>query len=160
MDKKEVIFVILRDIICDLFLLESDEVKLESDIHTDLGFDDLDLVEFVIALEKEFTIHIPDRDLDEIGTDIKSFVDYLLGVVEPHKFSKYGEKVKEIKKPEDVERPLIGVKPRYIAERDYKIARLNEISNVIKTFYEKGLPLQIEWIEEYNELIEFVKNCK
>lgn len=38
-----------------------EEVNEDDDLYNDLGFDDLDFMEFVIELEKEFGIYLPDE---------------------------------------------------------------------------------------------------
>lgn len=45
--------------------------------------------------------------------------------------------------------PPLGIKPRFIVESQ----RITEISEGIIRFLEAKHPIPIEWIEEYNELI-------
>lgn len=52
------------------------EIKPESNFKIDLGADELDEVELVMALEEEFGIEIPDEDAEKITT-VKDVIDYL-----------------------------------------------------------------------------------
>jgi acyl carrier protein len=45
-----------------------DQVTLEASFLDDLGGDSLDVVELVMALEDEFSITIPDADVEKIST--------------------------------------------------------------------------------------------
>ena len=42
----------------------------------DLGADSLDIVEFIMALEEEFGLEIPDEDVEKIVT-VKDVVEYI-----------------------------------------------------------------------------------
>lgn len=61
----------LKEIIADQLGIETDEIDEHMSFKDDLGADSLDLVEFVIAIEEEFDIVIP----DEISEDIKTVGD-------------------------------------------------------------------------------------
>lgn len=56
-------------------------IKPETRLIDDLGFDSLDAVEILMALEEEFDIEIPDRDFDEFasrdGSTVKDLIDYI-----------------------------------------------------------------------------------
>ena len=47
-----------------------------TDLRRDLGADSLAMLEFVMLLEAEFQVDIPDEDADQIGT-VQQLVDYL-----------------------------------------------------------------------------------
>lgn len=47
-------------------------------------------------------------------------------------------------------RPPIGLKPRYIHDHE----RYIEICGAIQRYYDAGKKIPVEWIEEYNELVE------
>lgn len=53
-----------------------EEVNEDDDLYNDLGFDDLDFIEFVIDLEKEFGIYLPDEEIYDIDTP-KEFIDLI-----------------------------------------------------------------------------------
>lgn len=53
-------------------------------------------------------------------------------------------------------KPPLGLMPKVIHERNTKIERLNAVCGAIARYYDAGMKIKIEWIEEYNELIECV----
>lgn len=52
------------------------EITGETSLKEDLGADSLDLFEFVMALEEEYDIEIPQEELTEIKT-VQDMIDYL-----------------------------------------------------------------------------------
>jgi len=52
------------------------DIKEEDELMKDIGFDELDHVELVMALEEEFNIEIPDEDAEKFITT-KNIIDYL-----------------------------------------------------------------------------------
>lgn len=50
-------------------------------------------------------------------------------------------------------KPPIGLKPKKLADE----ARLFEVRSAIVRYYEAGLKIPVEWIIEYNELIDSTK---
>ncbi len=48
--------------------INQEDIKPETHFINDLGADSLDLVEFTMALEKEFNITIPDDDIEQLIT--------------------------------------------------------------------------------------------
>lgn len=57
--------------------VEPDEVTLEAGIKEDLGFDSLDVVDFIMALEQEFDLEIEDEEAEKVTTvgDIVKFIE-------------------------------------------------------------------------------------
>jgi acyl carrier protein len=53
----------------------------------DLGADSLDTVEFTVALERSFSIEIPDKDCARLHT-VGSVIDYLSGSLTPRQISR------------------------------------------------------------------------
>jgi acyl carrier protein len=53
--------------------VDASKLTLEAKFKEDLGSDSLDLVEFVMALEEEFGISVPESDLDGVDTVGKAF---------------------------------------------------------------------------------------
>ena len=49
--------------------------------------------------------------------------------------------------------PPIGLKPKFVN----RLERLNEVRGAIVRYYDAQLKIPIEWIEEYNELIDSTK---
>lgn len=63
-ESKASVFLRVREIVSYQLSVDASKVNLESHLSNDLGADDLDLVELVMALEKEFNIEIPDSVVD------------------------------------------------------------------------------------------------
>ena len=57
----------------DVLAVDAAKVTLEAKFKEDLGLDSLDLVEFVMALEEEFGISVPESDLEGVDTVGKAF---------------------------------------------------------------------------------------
>ncbi len=55
-------------------------------------------------------------------------------------------------------KPPLGLIPKKHYERQIKNERFIEVCKAIKRYYDAGLKINIEWIEEYNELIEGFNN--
>jgi len=58
----------VKEIIVSQLALNPEEVTENASLMDDLGADSLDLVTFVMELEKEFGIEIPDEDSKDIST--------------------------------------------------------------------------------------------
>lgn len=56
--------------------VDEDQITPQARIVDDLGADSLDVVEFVMALEEEFEIEIPDEEAEKIAT-VQAAVDYI-----------------------------------------------------------------------------------
>ena len=54
------IFEKVREIICEQFDVDEENVTPETDIREDLDADSLDLVDLVMSFEDEFKIEVPD----------------------------------------------------------------------------------------------------
>lgn len=52
-----------------------------------------------------------------------------------------------------VNKPPIGLKPKDIHTEHTDINRLSDVFGAISRYYNAGLPINVEWIEEYNELV-------
>ena len=70
------VFEKVKEIIVSQLGVEEDEVTLESTFVDDLGADSLDMVEFVMVLEEEFDIEVPETDADKITT-VGDAVEYI-----------------------------------------------------------------------------------
>ena len=66
----------VRAIIADKLSVEEDKVVDGAKFFDDLGADSLDLAEFVMKLEDEFSITISDEDAQKIIT-VKDAIDYI-----------------------------------------------------------------------------------
>jgi acyl carrier protein len=66
----------VRKIIADTLSKSESEIKAESSLTEDLGADSLEIVELAMAMEEEFSIEIPDEDIEKIAT-VKDIIDYI-----------------------------------------------------------------------------------
>ena len=57
------------------------------------------------------------------------------------------------KELEQIVKPPIGLRPKRVSDKE----RLNEVRGAIVRYYDAELKIPIEWIEEYNELIDSAK---
>ena len=62
------VFEKVREILCDQLDLEEDSVTMDSDIIEDFEADSLDVVDLVMSLEDEFSIEIPDEQIENVKT--------------------------------------------------------------------------------------------
>jgi acyl carrier protein len=76
----ETTFEQVKAIIVEKLGVNADEVKETSSFVNDLGADSLDVVEFVMEVEKKFDIQIPDDDAGKLDT-----VDKAVAYIEAHK---------------------------------------------------------------------------
>src|SRR5260370_16745466 len=67
MDRAEA-FVILKEAAVEVLSVDPDAVTEEARFKEDLDADSLDLVEFVMALEEEFDIEVPEEELEGVTT--------------------------------------------------------------------------------------------
>ena len=58
----------IRKIICEFVEMDPNEITLETNIHTDLALNSLELVNFAVELEEEFDVVIPDKEAAGINT--------------------------------------------------------------------------------------------
>ena len=58
-----------------------------------------------------------------------------------------------IDKKQLIVKPPIGLRPKRISDKE----RLNEVRGAIVRYYDAELKIPVEWIEEYNELIDSTK---
>lgn len=65
-DVEEIVIGIVRDAAYDID--ESTPITPDTNLFSDLGFDRLDLVEVVMAIEEKFMICITDEDCDDAQT--------------------------------------------------------------------------------------------
>ena len=72
----EEIFEKVKTVIVEQLGVDEASVRMDSSFLDDLGADSLDIVEFIMALEEEFGIEIPDEDVEKIVT-VKDVVEYI-----------------------------------------------------------------------------------
>lgn len=66
----------IKSIIVDKFGVDESEVTPEANFTQDLGADSLDTVEFIMEIEKEFNIEVPDDEAEKITT-VKECIQYI-----------------------------------------------------------------------------------
>ncbi|GDX80243.1 acyl carrier protein [Deltaproteobacteria bacterium] len=66
----------VKDLIAESLGVNPTEVLPDASFIDDLGADSLDIVELVMAIEKEFDIEIPDEDAEKIST-VRDAIDYI-----------------------------------------------------------------------------------
>ena len=76
MASKEEIVGKVKDLITASLGVSPDEVVPSASFIDDLGADRLDIVELVMAIEKQFSIEIPDEDAEKIST-VQHAIDYI-----------------------------------------------------------------------------------
>lgn len=71
------VFEKIRDIIADQLDADKDSITESSVITDDLGADSLDVVDLVMAIEDEFSVEIPEDEVENIKTvgDIVKYVE-------------------------------------------------------------------------------------
>ena len=71
------IFEKVREIICEQFDVDEENITPETDIREDLDADSLDLVDLVMSFEDEYKIEVPDDAVETIKTvgDIVKFIE-------------------------------------------------------------------------------------
>lgn len=66
----------IKQIICEEFEIDEDDISLDTDLVADLGFDELDIADLCMSLEDAFEKEISDEDLQDIET-VGDFVKHL-----------------------------------------------------------------------------------
>lgn len=64
-------------LLADQFGKDSSEIELTMDIAEDLGADSLDVVELLMSIEDEFSMEIPDEEIENIKTvgDLVTYIE-------------------------------------------------------------------------------------
>ena len=78
-DRKEIrkeILAKIKKIVSDKLSVEESKVEESASFANDLGADSLDVVEFVMEVEKEFNITIPDEEATKLTT-VGAAIDYI-----------------------------------------------------------------------------------
>ena len=70
----------VQDIIAETLGVKRGEVVSTASFIDDLNADSLDIVELVMAIEKEFDIEIPDDEAEKIRT-VQDAIDFIVGHV-------------------------------------------------------------------------------
>jgi acyl carrier protein len=62
----------IKEIMCDCFDLEMDQLTDDADLVKDLGVDSISVVEMIVDIEDEFGIEIQDKDISNYLTVSKA----------------------------------------------------------------------------------------
>ncbi len=66
--EKDQILQTLKKILKEQFLIEEDKVTLESSYNADLNLDSLSVVDFLMEVQDQFDVKIPDAELNDVFT--------------------------------------------------------------------------------------------
>lgn len=66
----------LSELIVERMGVDQEQVKPEASFKEDLGADSLDVVEFIMELEDQFGIEVPDEDAEKLRT-VEDVVKYI-----------------------------------------------------------------------------------
>ena len=66
----------VKSILAEQFDVEEDKITEETSLQDDLGADSLDVVDLLMSIEDEFSIEVPDEDVENIKT-VGSLVAYI-----------------------------------------------------------------------------------
>lgn len=71
------VFEKVQKILASVLSIDESTIKMESNIIDDLGADSLDLVDAIVAFNDEFSVDIPDEDIESIQTvgDIVKYIE-------------------------------------------------------------------------------------
>jgi len=61
-------------------------------------------------------------------------------------------------KPTAEGEPPLGLIPKRFYEERKRVERFNQVCGAISRYYNAGLKINIEWVEEYNDLVVHCKN--
>ena len=70
------IFDKIKAILAEQLDADIDEMTMDTDIAKDLGADSLDVVELLMSIEDEFSVEIPDEEIENIRT-IGELTEYI-----------------------------------------------------------------------------------
>lgn len=67
----------IRELLAEQLELDADSITMDSDIMEDFDADSLDVVDMIMALEDEYSIEIPDEDVETFRTvgDVVRYVE-------------------------------------------------------------------------------------
>lgn len=66
----------IKTILAEQLDVEAETLTMETDIAKDLNADSLDVVEILMSIEDEFSVEIPDEEIENIKT-IGDLVEYI-----------------------------------------------------------------------------------
>ena len=76
MERSEILKKVI-DLAADKLAADVEKISESTNFEEDLNADSIDLTDFIMELESEFDVEIPDEDLEKIKT-VKDSVDYIV----------------------------------------------------------------------------------
>lgn len=70
------VFEKIKEMLAGQLDVDAEEMSLDTKIAEDLGADSLDVVELLMAIEDEFSVEIPDEEIEKLKT-IGDVVEYI-----------------------------------------------------------------------------------
>lgn len=67
----------LKEILAEQFSVEQDTINTDTTLQDDLGADSLDVVDLLMSIEDEFSVEVPDEEVENIKTvgDLVAFIE-------------------------------------------------------------------------------------
>jgi len=72
----QMVFEKVKTIIADQLAIDEDSITMESNVIDDLGADSLDVVDVLSQLQDEFSVDVPDSEIENMKT-IGDIVNYI-----------------------------------------------------------------------------------
>lgn len=71
------VFERIRELLAEQLEIEEDKITMDSDILDDFEADSLDVVDMIMTLEDEFSVEIPDEEVENLRTvgDVVRYVE-------------------------------------------------------------------------------------
>lgn len=71
------VFDKIKQILCEEFEIDEEEVVIDADLCRDLDIDEIDIYDLVMSVEDEFHMELPDEALENISTvgDLVKFIE-------------------------------------------------------------------------------------
>lgn len=71
------VFSKIKQILCEEFEIDDEEVVMEANLCEDLDIDEIDIYDLVMSVEDEFQMELPDEALENIFTvgDLVKFIE-------------------------------------------------------------------------------------
>lgn len=66
----------IKEILSEQFDVAADEIQVDTALQDDLGADSLDVVDLLMSIEDEFSVEIPDEEVENIKT-VGALVEYI-----------------------------------------------------------------------------------
>lgn len=75
--KREEVLVNITRIMSELLEINEEEINEETSLSASLDFESLDIADLLSAIEEEYDMTIPDKDIKKLQT-VKDIVDYVM----------------------------------------------------------------------------------